>query len=63
MVVTFCGHSSFIKTPRLEEELLRLLEERVGEAPADFLLGGYGGFDAFAYQCCNSIKKSIPKPN
>ena len=61
MVVTFCGHSSFIKTPRLEEELLRLLEEWVGEAPADFLLGGYGGFDAFAYQCCKQYQKEHSK--
>ena len=61
MIVTFCGHSQFIKTPQIEENLMRLLHERVGDNPAQFLLGGYGGFDLFSYQCCKQYQKAHPK--
>ena len=61
MIITFCGHSKFIKTPQMEEKLMCLLEERVGDIPAQFFLGGYGGFDDFSYQCCKQYQKNHPK--
>lgn len=51
MTVTFFGHSDFSKAQKYESTLLRLLEERIGDAPAELYLGGYGAFDAFAYHC------------
>ena len=60
MVVTFCGHSNFIKTAEQEEKILAFLEENVGLEPALMLLGGYGAFDSFAYECCKKYKIAHP---
>lgn len=60
MIVTFCGHSQFIRTPQLEEAFIRLLEERIGDESAEFFFGGYGGFDEFAYQCGKCYQKEHP---
>ena len=61
MVISFCGHSTFIKTPEIEEQLLSILESQVGDEPADFYLGGYGSFDSFARECCRKYQSEHPK--
>ena len=61
MIITFCGHSTFNKTDEYEHELLEILESTVGDAPAEFFLGGYGNFDSFAYSCCKKYKIKHPK--
>ena len=48
MVITFCGHSDYMSTKEDKEKILSLLEQLVGEKPAEFFLGGYGKFDEFA---------------
>ncbi len=58
MIVTFCGHSRFDKQTKYEQTVLDFLEERVGDTPVDFYLGGYGEFDAFAYHCAKKQKES-----
>lgn len=58
MIVTFCGHTQFCKSKELERSLLAFLEEKVGETPTDMYLGGYGEFDAFAYECCKKYKQT-----
>ena len=60
MVISFCGHSTFIKTPEIEEQLLSILESQVGDEPADFYLGGYGSFDSFARECCRKYQTEHP---
>ena len=60
MVISFFGHSNFIKTEIYEEKMLLLLEEKVGDTPADFYLGGYGDFDYFAFECCKKYKSKHP---
>ena len=60
MIVTFCGHGDFHRTEAYERKLLTFLEENVGDAPADMYLGGYGNFDAFAYDCCKCYQKTHP---
>ncbi|MBQ3064068.1 MAG: hypothetical protein IJC99_04630 [Clostridia bacterium] len=60
MIVTFCGHSEFSATEEYERRLLAFLEEKVGDKPVDMYLGGYGGFDSFAYGCCEKFKKTHP---
>ena len=60
MLISFFGHSNFIKTEAYEEKILSLLEEKVGDAPADFYLGGYGDFDCFAFECCKKYKSKHP---
>lgn len=60
MIVTFCGHAQFQKTEEFEQKLLAFLEEKVGDHPADFYLGGYGSFDVFAFDCCKKYKATHP---
>ncbi len=61
MIVTFCGHSSFVCTTEIKEKMMKILEEKVGDAYAKFLLGGYGNFDSFAYSCCKEYQKTYPQ--
>ena len=60
MIVTFCGHAHFSKTEECEQKLLSFLEEKVGGRSVDMYLGGYGGFDGFAYDCCKKYKETHP---
>lgn len=61
MIVTFCGHAQFHGTEEYEQKILAFLEEKVGDRSADMYLGGYGGFDGFAYDCCKKYKETHPK--
>ena len=63
MIVTFCGHSDFIATKEHERKILDFLEETVGNQPSDMYLGGYGGFDSFAFYCCKKFKETHPYVN
>ena len=60
MVITFFGHSSFVGRSEYEERVLKFLESVVGDRTAEMYLGGYGGFDAFAYSCCKKYKQTHP---
>ena len=60
MIITFCGHSQFTGTEKNKKRIFAFLEERVGETYAEMYLGGYGGFDNFAYECCKKYKESHP---
>ena len=60
MIVTFCGHSSFVTTKEREEKMLSVLEEIIGDSEALLYLGGYGSFDAFAHSCGKKYQKSHP---
>ena len=60
MVVTFCGHAQFVKSEDCEWQILNFLEEQVGDRFADRYLGGYGGFDDFAYEWCKKYKEKHP---
>ena len=60
MIVTFCGHAHFSKAEECEQKLLSFLEEKVGDRSADMYLGGYGGFDGFAYDCCKKYRETHP---
>ena len=61
MIVTFCGHAQYIATKEDKQRLLTKLEEVIGDAPAEFYVGGYGAFDAFAYTCAKSYQKNHPE--
>ncbi len=60
MIITFCGHSDFVKTKEYEQKLLDILEERAGNNSTEMYLGGYGNFDSFAYECCKKYKETHP---
>ena len=57
MIVTFFGHAQFQGTQTHKQALLSILEEQIGDAPCEMYLGGYGGFDRFAYECCKEYQK------
>ena len=57
MVVAFCGHSEYKGSMEDEVKILHLLKQKVGKCSVDFFLGGYGGFDQFAYRCVKKFQK------
>ena len=60
MIVTFCGHSDFFESIKYENLLIDILEREIGACSAEMYLGGYGGFDSFAYACCKKFKSRRP---
>lgn len=60
MIITFCGHSSYSGNIQDEKKILTLLEEISNGEDLTFYLGGYGGFDGFAKDCCKKYKKLHP---
>ena len=59
MVITFCGHSKYEGSEKDEIKILELLNQKAGNNPVDFFLGGYGGFDWFTYRCAKKFQKNI----
>ncbi len=57
MIVTFCGHRSFVNTPVLEERLGEIIFELLKENKITFYLGGYGAFDDYALEYLKKLKK------
>lgn len=60
MIITFCGHASFIGSDAHEQNMLSLLEQTAGDRPVKLYLGGYGAFDSFAYRCGRKYKETHP---
>ena len=60
MIVSFFGHASFVANEKHTPEMLNLLECIVGHRQVDFYLGGYGGFDRFAENCCIQYRFNHP---
>lgn len=60
MKVTFCGHSNYRRREEDKDQLMKILHERVGDELCDFLLGEYGGFDSFTYDCAKLYKSMHP---
>ena len=60
MIITFCGHSTYCPSSEDERKLLQFFEERIGDRPAEFFLGGYGHFDSFARSCAAKYKRTHP---
>ena len=58
MKITFCGHSNFIPTPELEQKMLSIFENEIGDSYAELYLGGYGNFDSFALSCGKKYKQT-----
>ena len=57
MIITFCGHSTYLSNFEDEEQLLKLLEIVACGNQVDFYLGGYGKFDCFALACARRYKE------
>ena len=59
MIITFFGHSDFIPMKKYKERVMEVLVKYENER-VDFLLGGQGNFDGFAWECCKEYKKINP---
>lgn len=59
-VVTFCGHGDFYGDEDVKRWLRDTVEALILRGADDFLLGGYGGFDACAASVVWALKKKYP---
>ena len=59
-VVTFCGHGEFYGEKAVVRWLRETVEDLIRRGADDFLLGGYGGFDACAASVVWDLKKKYP---
>ena len=59
-VVTFCGHADFYGSEDVRVWLKETVEGLIRRGADDFLLGGYGGFDACAASVVWELKKQYP---
>ena len=57
MIISFCGHSCFRQSEKYKKTLFDFFEKVIGEKTVSFYLGGYGGFDDFAYSCAKEFKE------
>ena len=60
MTVTFCGHGDFYGDEDVKRWLRDTVEALILRGADDFLLGGYGGFDACAASVVWAFKKKYP---
>ena len=58
MIITFCGHATFVGTKETESRLLDFFDQAIGQETVEFYLGGYGAFDEFAYASCKKYKET-----
>ena len=55
MRICFFGHASFYGSEELKRNLMAILYEYINKEDCEFLFGGYGGFDSFAYSCVSEL--------
>ena len=60
MIISFCGHSTYITNEQDKRRILELLEDLGKTEHIDFYLGGYGNFDSFARLCAKEYQKTHP---
>ena len=57
MTVTFCEHKEIADISMVRAAVEDTLRCLVAEGADDFLLGGYGGFDAIAASAVHDLKR------
>ena len=60
MRVTFCGHGKLTYTEETRKLLRDTIEKLISEGADEFLLGGYGAFDAMAARIVKELKEKYP---
>ena len=60
MRVTFCGHGKLTYTEETRKKLYETIEKLIIEGADEFLLGGYGAFDAMAARIVKELKEKYP---
>lgn len=59
MIVTFCGHSTYIPKCEDETKVLQIVENHANGENIEFYLGGYGNFDFLQKNVQRNINQYI----
>ena len=60
MIITFCGHSDFMFSDNVKQQLKDiLLSEIIKNPTCKFYLGGYGDFDSLCLRTLTELKKEF----
>ena len=60
MIITFCGHSDFLFSDNVKQQLKDiLLSEIIKNPTCKFYLGGYGDFDSLCLRTLRELKKEF----
>ena len=60
MIITFCGHSDFLFSDDVKQQLKNILVSEIRKNPTcKFYLGGYGDFDSFCLRSLRELKKEF----
>ena len=60
MVITFCGHSDFLFSDDVRQQLKNILVSEIIKNPTcKFYLGGYGDFDSLCLRTLRELKKEF----
>ncbi len=60
MLITFCGHSNYLFSDNVKEELKNILINETRKNPTyKFYLGGYGDFDGLCLRTLREVKKEF----
>ena len=51
MIITFCGHSTFVQNEVMNKILYNIYTDIISDNEAELYIGNYGSFDNFAYHC------------
>ena len=60
MIITFCGHSDFLFSDDVKQQLKNILVSEIIKNPTcKFYLGGYGAFDSLCLRTLSELKKEF----
>ena len=60
MIITFCGHSDFLFSDDVKQQLKNILVSKIRKNPScKFYLGGYGDFDGLCVRTLRELKKEF----
>ena len=60
MIITFCGHSDFLFSDDVKQQLKNILVSEIIKNPTcKFYLGGYGDFDSLCLRTLRELKKEF----
>ena len=61
MIITFCGHSDFLFSDDVKQQLKNILLNEIRKnATCKFYLGGYGDFDGLCLRTLKDLKADFP---
>ena len=62
MIITFCGHSDFLFSDDVKQQLKNILLNEIRKNPTcKFYLGGYGDFDGLCLRTLKELKNDFPE--